>query len=60
MWNDLIYGIGDMIFASFALLEMGSDAVNWFFIGMVAFILVAWVLKQVKYNKEAQETGGYE
>ena len=58
MWNDLIYGIGDAVFASFELLKAGNDYVNWLFIGAIFFILVGWVAKQIGMNKEAERTGG--
>jgi hypothetical protein len=58
-WNDLVYGIGDAVFASFDLLKVGNDYVNWLFIGAIAFILVGWVVKQIQLNKEAERTGGF-
>jgi len=58
-WNELIYGVGDLAMASFELLKIGNDYVNWLFIIAITFILVGWVVKQIGLNKEAERTGGF-
>lgn len=56
-WNELIYGIGDLAMESFKLLELGGDAVNWFFIVLTFIILCGWVNMQIKYIKEDKRNG---
>ena len=56
-WNDLIYGIGDFVEWTFQFLEMGGDAVNWFFIVLTFVILCGWVSMQIKYIKEDKRNG---
>jgi hypothetical protein len=61
-WNDLIYGIGDLIYASFDLLKITAisnqdSIVNWFYIVAIFVLLVVWVKVQANYNKEAERNG---
>ncbi|MAX79136.1 MAG: hypothetical protein CL843_03055 [Crocinitomicaceae bacterium] len=61
-WNDLIYGIGDLVFSSFELLKITASNnqdsfVNWFYIVAIFVLLVVWVRAQAKYNKEAERNG---
>lgn len=58
-WNELVYGLGDAVFASFDFLKMGNNYVNWFFIVVTFAVLVGWVNMQAKYNAEAKRTGGF-
>ncbi|KAB1063197.1 hypothetical protein [Salibacter halophilus] len=56
-WNELIYGIGDLVTLTFELLKAGNNYVNWFFIVLIAVVLTGWVVMQQKYNKEAKQNG---
>ena len=59
-WNDFVYGLGDLIFNSFELLKAGGNAVNVFFIIIIALSLAGWVFMQVGYNKDAKQNGTFE
>ncbi len=61
-WNEIIYGIGDLIFASFDLLKITAinntdSIVNWFYIVALFLLIVVWVKQQANYNKEAEQNG---
>lgn len=61
-WNELVYGIGDLIFASFDLLKLTAinnqdSIVNWFYIVAIFVLLVVWVKVQADYNKKAEREG---
>lgn len=61
-WNDLIYGIGDLIYSSFELLKITAwsnqdSLVNWFYIVAMFVLVVVWVKVQADYNKKAQQNG---
>ncbi len=61
-WNELVYGIGDLIFASFDLLKITAinnqdSIVNWFYIVAIFVLLVVWVKVQADYNKKAEREG---
>jgi len=61
-WNDLVYGLGDLIYASFDLLKITATSnqdsfVNWFYIVAIFLLIVVWVRAQVNYNKEAERNG---
>lgn len=58
-WNDLIFAIADFISGTFEILKIGENYVNWFYIVLITIILGGWLAMQAKYNKEAEQTGGY-
>ena len=58
-WNEIIFAIGDLVSMTFELLKLGENKVNWLYIVIITFVLVAWIFKQIQYNKEAERTGGY-
>lgn len=56
--SDFWYSVGDLFIESFALLRLGGDAVNWFFISIITIALVVWMFMQQKYNSaEMKESG---
>lgn len=56
-WNELVYGLGDLVTLSFELLKAGGNNVNNLFIAAITLVLAAWVFKQIRYNKEAERNG---
>ena len=56
--SDFWYAVGDLFTASFKILPVLGDSVNWFFIVFITAVLTAWMFKQAKYNSvEMKESG---
>jgi len=55
--TELIYALGDAIYAFFSLFEKLGNLPNWLFI-LLGFVgLFIWLKMQKKYNQEAESTG---
>lgn len=54
---EFITGLGDLIFSSFAILEMLGNSFNYL-IMLVGFIMMlGWIRRMAQYNKEAEQNG---
>ncbi len=56
--SEFWYGVGDFFTESFAILRLGGNAVNWFFIVIIFLALVVWMVKQSKYNSQEMKESG--
>lgn len=55
-FTELVYAIGDFFQATFKILPLLGNKVNWLFI-IIGFVgMVYWLRKQSKYNKEAESS----
>lgn len=58
-WNELIFAIGDIVKATFELLKLAENSVNWFYVVVIAAVLIGWLVMQANFNREAERSGGY-
>jgi hypothetical protein len=56
--SDFWYAVGDFFTESFAILRMGGNAVNWFFIVAISVALIVWMVMQSRYNAEEMKENG--
>ena len=59
-WNDFVYGLGDLMEATFTILPPLGNLPNILFTGVIFAGLVYWILELKKYNSEAKKNGGME
>ncbi len=59
-WNDFVYGLGDLLEATFTILPIAGNLPNILFTLIIAGGLVYWMNELRKYKKEAKESGGME
>ncbi len=59
-WNDFVYGLGDLMEATFSILPALGNLPNILFAGVIFAGLVYWILELQKYKSEAKKTGGME
>ncbi len=59
-WNDFVYGLGDLLEASFAVLPALGNLPNILFSLVIFGGLVYWILELNKYRAQAKQTGGVE
>lgn len=56
-WNEFIYGIADLLEASFAILPKLGNIPNVFFILIIFGAFVYWLMQLNKFKKEAVKAG---
>lgn len=56
-WNELIYGIGDLMTWTFKILPVLGDNFNWMLIGIGFILLIVWLRQMAAYNREADQNG---
>lgn len=59
-WNDIVYGTGDAINASFTVIEMLGNNFNYMLIGLGFVLFFYWMGQMFKHKKEAKENGTIE
>ena len=60
IWNDIVYGLGDFLEATFTILPALGNLPNILFILVIFGGLVYWIKELGKYKAEAKKTGGIE
>jgi len=56
-WNEIVYGLGDLIEATFVILPALGNIPNIIFIAIIFAAFVYWLGELRKYHKEALKTG---
>ncbi|MBR9830849.1 DUF6341 family protein [Acidiluteibacter ferrifornacis] len=59
-WNDLVYGLGDLLEATFEILPPLGNIPNIIFILIIFASLVYWMIELGKYKKKAKQEGSIE
>jgi len=59
-WNEIVYGLGDLITATFKILPTLGNIPNILFSGVIFAGLVYWILELKKYRAEAKKNGTIE
>lgn len=59
-WNDLVYGLGDLLEATFKILPPLGNIPNVIFILIIFGSLVYWMMELSKYKKKAKDEGSIE
>jgi len=59
-WNDLVYGLGDLLEATFEILPPLGNIPNIIFILIIFSSLVYWMIELGKYKKKAKQEGSIE
>lgn len=59
-WNELVYGLGDLLEATFAILPPLGNIPNAIFTAIIFGGFIYWLMQLNKYKKEAKRTGGIE
>lgn len=59
-WNEIVYALGDILEASFAILPPLGNIPNILFTLVIFGGLVYWMLELRKYKNEADKNGGLE
>jgi hypothetical protein len=59
-WNELVYGLGDLLEATFEILPPLGNIPNVLFILIIFGSLVYWLMELVKYKKKAKQDGTIE
>ena len=59
-WNDLVYGLGDLLEATFEILPPLGNIPNIIFILIIFGSLVYWMIELGKYKKKAKQEGSIE
>ena len=59
-WNEIVYGLGDLITATFEILPTLGNIPNILFSGVIFAGLVYWILELKKYRAEAKKNGTIE
>lgn len=54
---EFITDLGDLVASSFTILEMLGNNANYFIIGVGLTLMVIWIRRMAKYNREAAENG---
>ncbi|KAA3649513.1 MAG: hypothetical protein DWP98_07090 [Bacteroidetes bacterium] len=56
-WNEFVYGLGDLLEASFEILPVLGNIPNIIFSLIIFFGLVYWIMQLKKFKAEAQRNG---
>ena len=59
-WNELVYGVGDLLEATFEILPPLGNIPNVLFILIIFGSLVYWMMELGKYKKKAKQDGTIE
>lgn len=59
-WNDLVYGLGEMIEATFVVLELLGNFPNILFTLVIFVGFIYWLNELVKYRRKAEKSGKIE
>lgn len=59
-WNDFVYGLGDLLTASFEVLPALGNLPNILFTLLIMGGFVYWLLELKKYRQKAKQSGGVE
>lgn len=59
-WNDFVYGLGDLLEATFAILPPLGNIPNILFTAVITGGFFYWLMQLSKYKKEAKRKGGIE
>ena len=59
-WNEIVYGLGDLLTATFTILPTLGNIPNILFSAVILAGLVYWILELGKYKKEAEKNGTIE
>jgi len=59
-WNEFVYGLGDLLEATFTILPPLGNIPNAIFTAVILGGIVYWMIQLSKYKKEAKRTGGVE
>lgn len=59
-WNEFVYGLGDLLEASFAILPPLGNIPNAIFTAIIFGGFIYWLMQLNNYKKEAKRTGGIE
>ncbi|MDA9783176.1 hypothetical protein N9502_00910 [Vicingaceae bacterium] len=59
-WNDIVYGLGDILTATFEVLPTLGNLPNILFSGVIFAGLVYWILELKKYKATAKKNGTIE
>ncbi len=56
-FTEIVNGTGELIQSSFLILKSLKQTPNIIFISVFSALFIGWVIKMVKYNKEAEKSG---
>ena len=56
-FTDVVNKTGELILSTFGILKDLKNIPNEIFIGILGALFLWWVLKMVKFNKEAEQAG---
>lgn len=59
-WNEIVYGLGDLLTETFKILPPLGNIPNVIFILVIFGSLVYWMMELVKYKKKAKQEGSIE
>mgnify|MGYP001295253777 CR=1 FL=1 len=59
-WNEIVYGLGDLLEWTFGILPTLGNLPNALFSLVILGGLVFWILELKKYKAKAERTGGIE
>jgi hypothetical protein len=59
-WNEIVYGLGDLLTATFTILPTLGNLPNILFSGIIFAGLVYWILELKKYKAAAKKNGTIE
>ena len=59
-WNEFVYGLGDVITATFKILKVLGNIPNTIFILLIMGCIGYWLIQLMKFKKEAKANGTIE
>ena len=59
-WNDIVYGLGDLLTATFEILPVLGNLPNILFSAVIFGGLVYWIFELKKYKAAAKDNGTIE
>ena len=59
-WNDMVYGLGDLLTATFEILPALGNLPNMLFSAVIFSGLVYWIFELKKYKAAAKKNGTIE
>lgn len=59
-WNEIVYGLGDLLEMTFEILPALGNLPNMLFSAVIFFALVYWILELKKYKAKAIQEGSIE
>ncbi len=59
-WNEIVYGLGDLLEATFKILPPLGNIPNIIFVLIIIGCLVYWLMELSKYRQKAKEDGSIE